>query len=67
MKNRNLASIVVVATACASLSSCALTGDLQNAPESQGFSPDRLARIGPAMRSEIDKGTIPGAVALIAA
>jgi CubicO group peptidase (beta-lactamase class C family) len=35
-------------------------------PESQGFSSERLARIAPAMKNEITKGTIPGAVTLIA-
>jgi CubicO group peptidase (beta-lactamase class C family) len=38
----------------------------QTTPESQGFSPERLARIRPVMRAEIDKGTMPGAVTLIA-
>ncbi|KMO32291.1 beta-lactamase [Methylobacterium variabile] len=32
----------------------------------EGFSAERLARIGPAMKREIDGGTIPGAVTLIA-
>lgn len=36
------------------------------APESQGFSAERLARIAPAMKAEVDKGAIPGAVTLIA-
>ena len=35
-------------------------------PEMQGFSPDRLARIAPVMKDEIAKGTMPGAVTLIA-
>jgi CubicO group peptidase (beta-lactamase class C family) len=35
-------------------------------PESQGFSPERLARIAPVVKDEIAKGTIPGAVTLIA-
>jgi CubicO group peptidase (beta-lactamase class C family) len=35
-------------------------------PESQGFSTERLNRIGPVMREEIAKGTMPGAVTLIA-
>src|SRR3954470_8645861 len=34
--------------------------------ETQGFSAERLARIGPVMKAEIDKGTVPGAVTLIA-
>jgi CubicO group peptidase (beta-lactamase class C family) len=32
----------------------------------QGFSAERLARIGPVIKAEIDKGTVPGAVTLIA-
>ena len=35
-------------------------------PESQGFSSERLARIAPVLKNEITKGTIPGAVSLIA-
>jgi CubicO group peptidase (beta-lactamase class C family) len=35
-------------------------------PESQGFSTERLNRIGPTIKEEIAKGTIPGAVSLIA-
>jgi CubicO group peptidase (beta-lactamase class C family) len=31
-----------------------------------GFSRERLGRIGPAMRAEVDRGTFPGAVTLIA-
>lgn len=38
----------------------------QSAPESEGFSSERLARIGSVMRTEIDKGTVPGAVTLVA-
>lgn len=32
----------------------------------QGFSPDRLNRIASVMKAEIEKGTMPGAVSLIA-
>lgn len=35
-------------------------------PEMQGFSPERLARIAPAMKEEVGKGIMPGAVTLIA-
>ncbi len=35
-------------------------------PESLGFSSERLARIGPAIQREIDKGQYPGAVMLVA-
>src|SRR5690349_19663951 len=38
----------------------------QDVADSQGLSAERLARIGPVMKSEIDKGTVPGAVTLIA-
>ena len=38
----------------------------QARPESQGFSSERLARIAPVLRAEIDRGIMPGAVALIA-
>ncbi len=34
--------------------------------ESAGMAVDRLARITPAMRAEVDKGTFPGAVTLVA-
>lgn len=34
--------------------------------EAQGFSTERLARIAPVMKEEIAKGTMPGAVTLIA-
>lgn len=41
--------------------------DLPSAtPESLGFSPERLARIGPAILGEIEKGQYPGAVILVA-
>jgi CubicO group peptidase (beta-lactamase class C family) len=36
------------------------------APEKLGFSPERLARIGPAIKGEIEKGQYPGAVILVA-
>jgi CubicO group peptidase (beta-lactamase class C family) len=38
----------------------------QEAAESQGFSSERLARIAPVLKAEIEKGTVPGAVTLIA-
>lgn len=38
----------------------------QDLAQSQGFSSERLARIAPVLRAEIDKGTMPGAVTLIA-
>jgi len=36
------------------------------APETQGFSKERLGRIADVMKGEIEKGTIPGAITLIA-
>ena len=51
------------------LSAVALTwaAELPTAkPESLGFSSERLARIGPAIQREIDKGQYPGAVMLVA-
>ena len=38
----------------------------ESPPEAQGFSPERLARIAPVLKEEIAKGTLPGAVTLIA-
>lgn len=38
----------------------------QGSAEVQGFSADRLARIAPVMKAEVEKGTVPGAVTLIA-
>jgi CubicO group peptidase (beta-lactamase class C family) len=35
-------------------------------PQSLGFSPERLARIAPAIQREIEKGQYPGAVMLVA-
>ena len=35
-------------------------------PEDLGFSSERLARIGPAIKGEIEKGQYPGAVILVA-
>lgn len=39
---------------------------LPAAPESLGFSSERLARIGPVIQGEIEKGQYPGAVMLVA-
>jgi CubicO group peptidase (beta-lactamase class C family) len=50
------------------LSVAALTcaADLPSAPpEDVGFASDRLARIGPVIKGEIDKGQYPGAVMLV--
>ena len=37
-----------------------------NAPQKLGFAPERLARIGEVLNGEIAKGTLPGAVVLVA-
>ncbi|MCS6945221.1 MAG: serine hydrolase domain-containing protein, partial [Sutterellaceae bacterium] len=37
-----------------------------SSPEAQGMAADRLARIAAVMKQEIDKGTMPGAVTVIA-
>jgi CubicO group peptidase (beta-lactamase class C family) len=42
------------------------SGSALDEGDTQGFSAERLARIGPVMKAEIDKGTVPGAVTLIA-
>uniref|UniRef100_Q11FY9 Beta-lactamase n=1 Tax=Chelativorans sp. (strain BNC1) TaxID=266779 RepID=Q11FY9_CHESB len=36
------------------------------APEDVGFSPDRLSKIGAVLRSDIERGKLPGAVVLVA-
>jgi CubicO group peptidase (beta-lactamase class C family) len=59
-------SILVAAAASAVLLTGAQALELQAAPESEGFSSERLTRISAVMRVEIDKGTMPGAVTLIA-
>jgi CubicO group peptidase (beta-lactamase class C family) len=66
MKQGILTSILIAAAASAALLTGAQALELQATPESEGFSSERLARIGPVMRTEIDKGTMPGAVTLIA-
>ena len=45
----------------------AAAADLPSAvPEELGFSSERLARIGPVIQGEIEKGQYPGAVILVA-
>jgi CubicO group peptidase (beta-lactamase class C family) len=53
-----LACFAVATTVAADLPSAA--------PESLGFSSERLARIGPVIKGEIEKGQYPGAVILVA-
>jgi CubicO group peptidase (beta-lactamase class C family) len=59
-------SILLAAAASAVLLTGVHALEQHAAPESEGFSAERLARIGPVMRAEIEKGTMPGAVTLIA-
>src|SRR5882724_2804523 len=53
-----LALSVAAATSAADLPTAA--------PEDVGFSSERLARIGPVIKGEIEKGQYPGAVMLVA-
>jgi CubicO group peptidase (beta-lactamase class C family) len=60
---RSFACSLILALGVAALTSAA---DLPSAsPEDVGFSPDRLARIGPVIKGEIEKGQYPGAVMLV--
>ena len=50
-----------------SVAAVTLAADLPSAsPENLGFSSERLARIGPAIKGEIERGQYPGAVILVA-
>ena len=61
---RSFAWALIFALSAAGLSWAA---DLPSAsPESLGFSSERLARIGPAIKAEIERGQYPGAVILLA-
>lgn len=53
--------VVVLAAAIAAAPALA-----QDSPDLQGFSAERLARIAPAMKAEIARDVVPGAVTLIA-
>jgi CubicO group peptidase (beta-lactamase class C family) len=66
MKKGILASILIATVVSVVLLNGVLAGVPQVTSESEGFSSERLARIGAVMRAEIDKGTLPGAVTLIA-
>jgi CubicO group peptidase (beta-lactamase class C family) len=66
MKKGILTSILVATAASVVLLSGVLARVPQSTPESEGFSSERLARISVVLRDEIDKGTLPGAVTLIA-
>lgn len=50
----------------AALLGLASAASAQTTGEKEGMALDRLARIAPVMKDEIDKGTVPGAVTLIA-
>jgi len=63
MHVRTLIFVVAVAIALPALAADPLP---RATPESVGMSSERLARIGAALRADIDKGRIPGAVVAIA-
>jgi CubicO group peptidase (beta-lactamase class C family) len=61
---RNITCSLILALCAGAL---AWAADLPTAtPESQGFSSERLARIAPVIKKEIEKGQYPGAVMLVA-
>lgn len=66
MKQRVRVSRLIATSLGIGLLTNSLAAVAQTAPEVEGFSSERLARIGAVMRAEIDKGTLPGAVTLIA-
>src|SRR5262245_63745983 len=66
MKKGILASILIATAVSMVLLNSVLTGVAQVTSESEGFSSERLTRIGAVLRAEIDSGTLPGAVTLIA-
>jgi CubicO group peptidase (beta-lactamase class C family) len=62
-------AVIRVALACAFLFSAFVHAQglpVSWAPERQGFSPERLARLGTALQQAVEQGEIPGAVVLIA-
>ena len=63
MHVRTLIFVVAVAIALPALAADPLP---RATPESVGMSSERLARIGAALRADIEKGRIPGAVVAIA-
>jgi CubicO group peptidase (beta-lactamase class C family) len=66
MPKRMFASILIAAAVSAAFLTGVHALEQHAAPESEGFSSERLARINLVMRAEIEKGTMPGAVTLIA-
>jgi CubicO group peptidase (beta-lactamase class C family) len=65
MKLRNIICMSVIAT-CIAFSALAQGLPKANQPEEVGFSSERLKRLASAFQTDVDKGTIPGAVILIA-
>ena len=61
---RSLVGCLILAFAVAAVTRAAELPS--SAPEDLGFSPERLARIGPVIKGEIEKGQYPGAVLLVA-
>ena len=72
MRNAKPAVRLSAARLCAALLTAApllwpgLARAVDGTPVQEGFSTERLARIAPVMKREIEQGTIPGAVTLIA-
>jgi CubicO group peptidase (beta-lactamase class C family) len=66
--NMKLVCSLVLSLACSILiAGTTVASDLPvAAPEALGFSSERLARIGPVLNGEIEKGQYPGAVVLVA-
>lgn len=58
--------VPLIALCLSMLSACAGPGGSMRLGEAEGMSSERLARIPPVMRAEIDKGTFPGAVTVVA-
>jgi CubicO group peptidase (beta-lactamase class C family) len=65
MKYRNLICMSLVAT-CVAVTAFAQGLPKANQPAEVGFSSERLNRLTQAFQTDVDKGTIPGAVVLIA-
>jgi hypothetical protein len=65
MKLRKVICMSAVAT-CIAFSALAQGLPKAGQPEDVGFSSERLKRLTSAFQTDVDKGTIPGAVVLIA-
>src|SRR6185295_4998204 len=64
--SRNIVRLLVAGSLCAAVAA-ALAQPLPAAkPEQVGMSTQRLARIAPALKQEIDQGRLPGAVVMVA-